>query len=390
MAAMERQRIEAPSNVQFWLDSWGPELVRQVRQGFAAGIEAQPDLGVWVSAERAVPGTHVVIGTDCSGCEAPVWALRKMAVAHTHVFSSDCARAPQEMIAANHGRGSRHKIYHDMVSRFHGELPPITHYVAGFPCKPFSMLRAHSTKLMKEETAKPFFAVLDTLKAVQPQVAVLENVSGVKRVLPLVRRLIQKLGMYEMFTFDLNPASMGEPVHRPRVYMILLRKDCIRFSGQKAAVQTLFEYMQEPCMSRRVASLAERLLPNNHTEVRRVAAQWKETYEKAKADRFAGHAGSTGSRWRSQHAAFKKGRGAVTVKVSADDMLLHLPREREMWAIMAASVPEGDGGRKLIVDLSQSIDRCGMRLDGAGGTESHTRLVFNSVSAGVWPASSDH
>jgi site-specific DNA-cytosine methylase len=394
------RNIELPRNIKHWLDSWGPELLRKVRAGFNEGMEA-PELrlnGVpMVSAQRAIPGTVIVLGTDCSGCEAPVWALRKIGVEHKHSFSSDCARAPQDVITAN-CMVPGFKLYDDMLKRSHDKLPAITHYVAGFPCKPFSMLRAHKTKLLKEPTAKPFFAVLDTLKARQPQVAVLENVSGMKRVLPLIHRFIQKLGMYDIHTVDLNPASMGEPVHRPRVYMILLRRDCVRSNaGYKEAAHILIRFMQEACMTTKQANLADRLLPKGHAEVKRATAAWKQTYQTASSRGFAvtGGAASAGSekgcsmaQWQKQHTLFQQKQekeidGPGFIELSADDMLLHNPREREMWSLLAALTPSGEGGRNIIIDLSQSITRGGLRLDQARKAKSQSRMIM-CVSVELW------
>ena len=376
-----QQPVSVPPPVADWLNTWGAELLLKARRGFDAGVQALP--GLQVSGTSAIPGAHVVIGTDCSGCEAPVWALRKMGVAHTHKFSSDCAWVPRAMIAANHGglasgetaRGSPVKpvIFDDMVSRSHTELPPISHYVAGFPCKAFSMLRAHNTKLLREKTARPFFAVVATLKAAQPQVAVLENVMGIKRVLREVRRRLQCGGMYDVFTVDLNPATLGEPVHRPRVYMLLVRRDCARFPGATAAATVdILRHMHEACKETKLAPLQARLLPDSHPEVRRARARQQDKYNEAKVSGFSGGGdGSTVPRWPAQHAAFKKKEPqrlagtAASPNVTADDLRLHLPRERDVWNTLAAHAPGCGGGRNLIVDLSQNLQRCSARVDGA-------------------------
>ncbi len=45
---------------------------------------------VRVSLEGRISDRHPLrVGTDCSGADAPVWALRMMGVQHQHVFSCD-------------------------------------------------------------------------------------------------------------------------------------------------------------------------------------------------------------------------------------------------------------------------------------------------------------
>ena len=43
----------------------------------------------------------IKIGTDCSGLETPVQALRNLEVSHEHTFSCDNDGAVHEMIKAN-------------------------------------------------------------------------------------------------------------------------------------------------------------------------------------------------------------------------------------------------------------------------------------------------
>ena len=42
------------------------------------------------------------IGTDCSGIEAPIQALRKLQIPHEHVFSSEIDKYTVESIKANY------------------------------------------------------------------------------------------------------------------------------------------------------------------------------------------------------------------------------------------------------------------------------------------------
>ena len=69
-------------------------------------------------------------------------------------------------------------FFSDMLKRDLRAIPDIDIYVCGFPCTPFSSLRGHATKLLKEPAAKPYFATLDMLRAKRPCLAILENDSA--------------------------------------------------------------------------------------------------------------------------------------------------------------------------------------------------------------------
>ena len=60
------------------------------------------------------------IGTDCSGIEAPIEALRQMKVVHEQVWSCEIEKYVLPMLNAN----SKHKIfYEDMTKRDYKKLP---------------------------------------------------------------------------------------------------------------------------------------------------------------------------------------------------------------------------------------------------------------------------
>lgn len=120
----------------------------------------------------------VKIGTDCSGADAPIWALKALGVPHEHVFSCDikaCVRAFIQSSSAPTG-----PIFTDMLTRPLEDLPDMDVYVCGFPCTPFSSLRRHSTRLLGEPAAKPFFKVVEVLRHRPPPLVILENVVGIR------------------------------------------------------------------------------------------------------------------------------------------------------------------------------------------------------------------
>ena len=97
-------------------------------------------------------------------------------------------------------------------------------YICGFPCKPYSSLRRHSTKLLKEASAKPFFAVVRLLRERRPVLAVLENVRGIQAVFKQVFAQLRRIAGYFVFVVPMDSADLGEPVSRPRFYFVLVRQ----------------------------------------------------------------------------------------------------------------------------------------------------------------------
>ena len=68
-------------------------------------------------------------------------------------------------------------------------------------------------------------------------------------------------------------------------------------------------------------------------------------------------------RWRGLHASmYPDGvKPLLGSACSADDLFLHLPRERDAWNILQAARP----GEALVADLSQTVTRAGVRTDGS-------------------------
>ena len=262
-----------------------------------------------------------------------------------------------------------------MCSREHGSLPDITHYVAGFPCKPFSLLRGHRTTLLKDPQAKPFYAVIKTLKAKSPRVAVLENVSGILRVLKPIMSNIARMRTYHCLKLRMNPPQLGSPVQRPRVYFLLVRKDAAR-SGNLRTLQQWAEALWQACQapSSGLPSLAGICLPANHTQVQQAQAHrraGKKSKAKAKAKV------KTPPKWPARHEAHRvqakeTGRKPIATAAgrplpSAADLLLKDARDIDHWNInvaFGASSAMGQRADDFAVDLSQNIGRDGARADG--------------------------
>ena len=375
-----------------YLNTWGPSLCSRLQSCWSEFMRGAGE--GWLSSGPMVPGQFVV-GTDCSGAEAPIWALRSCGLPRRHVFSCDKAPGPRSFIAAN--TPPEGCVFIDMIGRDHAVLPDMTHYVAGFPCKAFSMLRGHSTRLMREPTAKPFYAVLAVLRAKQPRVAVLENVTGIKRVMPTVLRSLRALKIYHVFVQDMCPTDFGEPVKRPRVYFLLVRKDRARAADERM-LQDALDRMWQACRSTKMAGLADRCLPATHPEVLRFQEVERARMVKAKA---AGFPVKPGSKWQARRRLFqmnlkKSGGGAKGLGTgpSADDLLLANAREREQWALLAQVKRLASSGpavqvqrsNNFVADLSQNIDRCSYRFDGLLPTLTpHANIAVSALRRRIIP-----
>ena len=236
-------------------------------------------------------------------------------------------------------------------------LPSIDLYVAGFSCKPFSMLH-NNTKLLEEPEAKIFFAVLDRIKNLQPPCFVLENVTGIKRCLREVTDMLEALG-YIIIVNELNPLDLGEPVSRPRMYFIGIRRQLARAS--QADCQAMYERVWTALKgsSGPMVPLQQRLLSHNHCWVANSQKVRLDRWEAAKMRGFPDGT-SRETKWRDQHAAWAELQGLDTDKRTSvkglmpDDLYLHLPRERDAWAnlMQICSKP-----RCAVADISQSMAR---------------------------------
>ena len=77
------------------------------------------------------------VGTDCSGIEMPLHALKNLSVDFVHKFSSESNKSLKKYILSNF---SPLKFYDDVTLRNHSKAPAVDLYIAGFPCQPFSSL----------------------------------------------------------------------------------------------------------------------------------------------------------------------------------------------------------------------------------------------------------
>ncbi len=178
------------------------------------------------------------IGTDCSGIEAPIEALRQLQIPHKHLWSSDIDKFVIQSIKANYEPeilfGDPNGPYPDgdITKRDNSILPDIDLYVAGFPCQPFSI--AGQRKGFSDKRGNVFWSCLDVIKTKRPKYFILENVRGILwndkenkkdkygRTWNTIWSALQGLeehGYYVRWKI-LNTRDYGIPQNRQRVFMV--------------------------------------------------------------------------------------------------------------------------------------------------------------------------
>jgi len=172
----------------------------------------------------------VGVGTDCSGMEAPIQAMKNLGVNFNHRFSCDIDRHARATIEANFPDS---RMYEDVTARDNAEAPHCDLYVAGFPCQPFSSEGLQQGFKDQRGRGKIFFFVRDYIATQRPRIFVLENVSGLKKMnkgeyLKAILKSLQQLGEYNIHHEILDTKQHGVPHSRPRIYIVGIRQDVDR------------------------------------------------------------------------------------------------------------------------------------------------------------------
>lgn len=162
------------------------------------------------------------VGTDCSGMEAPIAALRILGVPFIHEFSSEIDKFCIETILANY---KPRIIYGDITNRDPYTLPDIDLYVCGFPCQPFSTAGRQRGFLDPRGTI--FWSCMQVITVKQPMYFILENVRGLiwhdeGRTWKVV---VEELDNLRQFGYNiqykvLNTRDYGIPQNRERIFIV--------------------------------------------------------------------------------------------------------------------------------------------------------------------------
>lgn len=189
------------------------------------------------------------VGTDCSGIEAPIQALKKLRIPFRHVFSSEIDKFCIQSIKANYNPeiifGDKEGVSPngDITKRSISDLPDIDLYVAGFPCQPFST--AGKRKGFLDNRGNVFFSCLEVIRVKKPTYFILENVRGLLHhnkgeTWKVIWRELCKLTNYHVEWKVLNTKDYGIPQNRERVFII----------GIKSSVPVKFNWPEKIRMNK--------------------------------------------------------------------------------------------------------------------------------------------
>ena len=185
------------------------------------------------------------IGTDCSGIEAPIQALKQLCIPFEHIFSSDIDKFVIKSIKANYSPnllfGDPDGSYQDgdITIRDIKDVPDIDLYVCGFPCQPFST--AGDRKGFNDTRGNVFWSCLDVIKKKKPKYFILENVRGLishnkGETFKTILGALNKLDEYTVNYKILNTKDYGIPQNRERIYIIGIKD-----------INSKFEWPLETC-----------------------------------------------------------------------------------------------------------------------------------------------
>jgi DNA (cytosine-5)-methyltransferase 1 len=176
------------------------------------------------------------VGTDCSGVDAPIVALKAMKIPHRHVFSSDIDKHCIAMIKANcnpdvlFGDPEGPFPSGDIMNRKMKDVPDIDLYIAGFPCQPFSGANTHGSRGFDHKSGFVFDGCYKVIQKKQPKYFILENVKGIlaKTCAEEWEYIQSKLNrLRTVYNIDwqvLNTQHYGIPQNRERLYIVGVKK----------------------------------------------------------------------------------------------------------------------------------------------------------------------
>ena len=114
---------------------------------------------------------RIKVGTDCSGLETPLIALRNLGIEFDHVFSSETDDAAIAMIEANFKPTT---LYGDITKRDHEKVEEVDIYCAGAPCQSWSQMGNQGG--LSDPRGRVIFESIAYIEAKKPKIWILENV----------------------------------------------------------------------------------------------------------------------------------------------------------------------------------------------------------------------
>ena len=193
------------------------------------------------------------VGTDCSGIEAPIQALKNLGVPFSHEFSSDIDKYCIQSIKANYkpkvlfGDPDGPFPCGDITKRDITDVPDIDLYVCGFPCQPFSS--AGPKNGFVHASGNVFWSCLEVIKTKKPSYFILENVKGLLsndkgKTWKTIWGALDDLEGYTVDWRLLNTKDYGIPQNRERLFIVGRRGDtAFSWPSPVPLVRKLSEYV---------------------------------------------------------------------------------------------------------------------------------------------------
>lgn len=225
---------------------------------------------------------RVSVGTECSGIDAPVVALRRLGIPHAHLFSTEKDVMCRVMHAANFAPSTFHD---DITTRDARSLPDVDLYVCGFPCQPFSYLNANTLSGTAGGDARARIPehVLAGIEHARPASVLLENVprfataDGGEPFRQLLDGLA-RLG-YETHHAVLCATQFNVPQRRRRLYIVGLRRDRVRYAFAWPPAEPLLRSVHDILDP---AAEAERYALTSEWYKAKIAGEWELPAEPAR------------------------------------------------------------------------------------------------------------
>mmetsp|Transcript_46404 Transcript_46404/g.86703 ORF Transcript_46404/g.86703 Transcript_46404/m.86703 type:complete len:630 (-) Transcript_46404:161-2050(-) len=258
------------------------------------------------------------MGTDCSGAEAPWFALQliREQLANQlewnlelwHRFACDIEPASQKFIAQNtqptalfENVLTRNDFGNCLFTEKEVQVPSDLHlYVAGFPCKDFSILNSNRPCL-EGPHAGVFHGVVRYIERHSPATFVLENVHGLMMTkngeeapIKKVLEILTALPHYQVKAWRVNSLDYFLPQNRVRVYIVGVHTE-------KATLHRPLEQWQgfiESLVERSQVPLHDFMLDDTENEVKSEVHRLESRQGK--------HHESSAGRWTKSHKKLRK------------------------------------------------------------------------------------
>jgi DNA-cytosine methyltransferase len=187
------------------------------------------------------------VGTDYSGMETPILALRALGFNHRHVFSSEiCPKARlviEEKFAPD-------VLFGDATKRKAIDLPSkLDLYVAGFPCQGFSGL-SDLAGYNNDTSLKHFYACVRAIKTCRPKVFILENVPRLVTIeggtcFKRIQQVLRRIKGYQITYMFLNAKDYGGIQNRKRLFIVGTNRGPIQKPTQQVTSKTFQDIMEQ-------------------------------------------------------------------------------------------------------------------------------------------------